>query len=636
MRCGVCALIVVALGILGSRATTGQETATEKPARMSPRDHALFDQGRSQRPGRFTGNEPPSAKQGPARFRVFNVEFDSPESCKGFQADGITIFSQFDKFADVFVPARLDIFGHLTIDSKYEDAIEKAKGYRYAESAAAVFAPPPRVGDEQEGKSRATPEEIVRGGAGGMTGKGVIVAVLDTGIDFRNPDFITYDADGKPTSRLLYFWDSFSDAYGEGKSGRRAPLSYPTGASLGTLYTQDDLTAELRSVRPRIPVWDTGGHGTSCASIAAGNGNNAEGVAHKECMGVAPGADLIGVRLGQAESVEHSYLINAVCGWLDQVAGDRPLVVSCSFGGQHGGRDGWRIEERELDARFPLDKKSRAICIAAGNDGFKPVHAEIRLGSDKAKAKLKWRAGGPAFMEVYYDTKDKSDLRLEGVDKSNINTFLHGLTGMAVSQISLAAGAGELSLFTASGKDVKADAYIEGQGAGFVGCASFGKQVGTPGTASHAITVGSYDWNDQFSLFGRPFTFPVETGNGQAPLEVGALSRYSNPGPSRLGDVVKPEVAAPGQYFSAAAALNTQTLRDSSNHYCLFNGTSAATPYTAGVIALLFEKKPTLTLGEIKDLLRQHCTKDHFTGQVPNPGWGYGKLDLKAVQEMLK
>jgi len=99
--------------------------------------------------------------------------------------------------------------------------------------------------------------------------------------------------------------------------------------------------------------------------------------------------------------------------------------------------------------------------------------------------------------------------------------------------------------------------------------------------------------------------------------------------------MVKPDVVAPGQWYTAPAARNTQARLDSSGHYRLFNGTSAATPYCAGVVALLMQKKPDITLGEIKNLLKKCATQDDFTGKVPNPDWGHGKLDLKALEKMI-
>src|SRR5262249_49475210 len=161
---------------------------------------------------------------------------------------------------------------------------------------------------------------IVRGGISGLTGKGVIIAVIDSGLDFRNPDFITYDAAGQPTSRLLYLWDTVGNDYDARGLGSKPPLSYPNGASSATLYTRGQLTAELRSPTPGIPATDINGHGTACAGIAAGNGNNGPGKDYVK--GVAPDADIIAVRVGGVKlangnvsgELDNIYLLGAIGG----------------------------------------------------------------------------------------------------------------------------------------------------------------------------------------------------------------------------------------------------------------------------------------------------------------------------------
>jgi subtilisin family serine protease len=567
-------------------------------------------------------------EQDEKEYLCLNVAFDSAQSCRDFDVPGTYVLARFDKYLDVFVPAD---------DEKVVDDFFAARGLVWLEIARSSVLPPPARPAMSEEKSRAIPDKILSGGGFGLTGKGVIVAVIDSGIDFNHPDFITYDQSDRPTSRILYYWDTLSDAYANGDVGSPAPIKYPNGAPIGTIYNQDELTDELRRSRPRILEWDSNGHGTGCAGIAAGNGNASK----KKYQGVAPQADIIAVRVGGRGSspvLENTYLLNAIAGWLDEIAGKRPLVLSCSFGGHEGPHDGSRIEELHFSARFPAERKGRVACMAAGNEGHVPMHAELKFGNRPAK--LAWGSDGEAAMTIFVETPDSEDIVIEAdesIFKARAKPTVNPLTKRTVVETVVHPGAGRLLVRSRSGKDYVAHAYLLGEGAAeFLDNSSTpARMVNTPATAAAAIAVGSYNWNDQFNQHGETYLLPDVVRPSKAML-IGELSGYSNPGHLTDDGAAKPEIVAPGQWFTAPAALNASAQRDTSGFYQLFNGTSAATPYTAGVMALLLEKSPSLSAGDIRRLLKQSAAKDQYTGSPPNPEWGYGKLNLTAIERMVK
>ncbi len=585
-------------------------------------------------------------------YFVLNVEFKDTASRTSSFTDnkisripGAFVLTAIGRFADLFI----------TGDAPYI-ALKQRNDVVRVEVVTSVKAPPPPKTEILSLESKAVADRIVRGGYGGMTGKGVIIAVIDSGVDFRHPDFITYDAAGRPTSRLLYLWDTATD-YRRGR-GSPAPFSYPNKASIGTLYTRDQLTDALRRRLVRaiseIPATDIDGHGTACASIAAGNGNGdkgASGMKRSELVGVAPDADIIGIRLGK-EGLENSYLLNAICEWLDRVAAQSPLVVSCSFGGHWDGHDGQTVGERHLSERFPLGKSGRAIVAAAGNEGRDPIHAEASFGDRKSAKLIRWNARAGAILNIYFDSADEG---LAIVPAANtpykvLPVDLNRLTGQLKASLQLPEGPGGLWLINESGPQTKAHLFLPSVGEDGAPAATFWSDVvsystlvGGPGAAANVITVGSYDWNDNFHSGGSLVTLlEVCPGNDgkRSPLEIGKLSCYSSPGPTRLGKV-KPEIVAPGEWYPSSYAkipeggsVDWPFPIDTNTNYAAMNGTSAATPYTAGVIALIFQKRPALTLGEVRNLLTTKASRDPFTGAVPNKHWGYGKLDLAAVERI--
>jgi subtilisin family serine protease len=611
----------------------------EAPGRIAPQDSAAVLEVRtrsSDEPGAPSQVAPPAA---PTAYTVLHAEFSTPEACAQLNAPNVFTISRFQKWADLFIPSG---------DNNAFRAVTGAAGVVWVDVGRSVAVPPPPA--PKPAASRAPAESIVRGGLSGLTGKGTIITIVDSGIDFRHPDFITKGPDGKPTSRILAFWDTTQQPT-DGKPGRPGPVNFPNGAPIGTLYTQADLTSDLNASSPQIPQLDTNGHGTSCAGIAAGNGT---ALPDGRYVGVAPGAAIIGVRIGPGPGLPNTYLMGAISDWIDSVAGATPTVVSCSFGGQFAGRDGYRVQERQLSERYGLERKGRVLCIAAGNEAADPLHAEVTFGGESAPGVLTWSIPSDATggsLEIYFDSDDSNIILKTTADAkfkpSSGHSYRHGLTKQLVWTISLPPGTGELQVISSKGATRKLDAYLAGFGsktasAAFTGsCLVPGKQIGTPGTTANAITVGSYDWNNELDSNRGPVVLGdvIRTASDgkPAPLVIGGLSSYSNAGWGRIGEVVKPEIAAPGQ-FHVAPALTTASatsLLDVSKHYRPFNGTSAATPYVAGLMALAMEKKPTVTVGELRSAIKAAASHDRFTGTVPNARWGYGKLDLTAARKLL-
>jgi subtilisin family serine protease len=568
---------------------------------------------------------------GPKQYNVVGMEFRDAASCQAFNVEGTHVISRFERFADAFVP----------VDQATLNAVGRAPGLVWMDYMSSPVTPPPSPVKPEEGKSRQQPAQIVRGGLDGLTGKGVVIAILDTGVDFRHPDFITYDEQGRPTSRLLAFWDTNSELHAYGDVGSPAPVTYPNGAPIGTVYSREDLTAELRRSKLRIPVSDMNGHGTACASVAAGNGNASDG----ENVGVAPGADLIAVRLGgdgrRDPPIQKAWLLGAICDWLNSVVDKRPLVISCSFGGHWSGHDGYRVREREVSARFPLTGRGRAICIAAGNEGVANIHASTVLNKADGPKTISWKSAQGANVRFFAQTDSLDGLKWNYSGTAEVKEYrpyVNRLSGHTIVAMAAGPGTGQLTLTCNADRSIQIDAYLlGGRRDGFTGgTSSMQGVVGSPGCSHHAITVASYNWNDEFSQHGRPYVFP-DVARPDVAMTIGSLSAYSSAGPLRFGDVLKPDICAPGQWHASAIPLNVAPYqaRHTNGFYQPFNGTSAATPYTAGVVALLMEKKPDLTLGEIKELLKTGATSDRFTGPLPNPRWGNGKLDAAAVRQMV-
>jgi subtilisin family serine protease len=571
------------------------------------------------------------------RYWVLHIEFESPQELEQYSDPDVHIFHRFERFADAFVA-----FNGVDALNRLSDHPDVA----WVDVGGLVRVPPPppepsEIGPALGGRA----EPIIRGGVGSetspdrLTGDGVVVVVVDTGIDFRHGDFITVDAIDRPRSRLLYYWDTMQRWDATAGAGSPAPVRYPDGQPIGTIYSQPELTAELR--RPGgqpviLPHPDRDGHGTSCAGIAAGNGRSAGAGDHY--AGVAPEAHLIAVRVGMEQNMPMAFLLNTIIGWAERAMPDTPIVVSCSFGSNFfGGMDGHSVVDRQLNARLAPSSRGAVVCAAAGNEGAFDLHASRRLAPGNSW-KLEWETPSEARLAIYAQEGRGGDLHWDAQDQGAVNfaEYVHPLAGSLVLETSVVQP-GSCTITNDSDASLELDAYLLPFNSNLA-ATKFEQsvlvlrnehQIVSPGSAEHVITIGSFDHNDEFALPGEK-TKQVTTGAKKS-MTIGARSDYSNAGFLRRRAVVKPDCVAPGQWFVSTFPSSL------GGPYRRFRGTSAATPYVAGTLALLMQREPDLTRGEVHTKLREALTpKANENPFLPPPNrfWGHGKLDWDAVKRL--
>lgn len=461
----------------------------------------------------------------------------------------------------------------------------------------------------------------------GLSGEGVLIAILDSGINYTHPDFINEDG----TSRILYMWD------------QTVPGNPPEGFTEGSEYTNFQINDALQNDSPYqiVPEFDSIGHGTAVTGIAAGNGRSSNG----QNIGVAPKSSLIIVKLGEngyPSFALTTQLMRAIKYVIDKAKLlNMPLAINISYGTNDGPHNGQSIFETYIDDMAELWKTS--IIVAAGNEGSAGHHYEGMISSGNTQnIKFFYSGKYPSFyITMWKNFAD--DLTVELIlpnGESTGEVVVYDLSGTyKIEDVSISINYGQPKFYTTFQEiffqidnnsplpltgiftiKIRAGEIIDGiyniylptvEEVSYETAFTFPNENSTitiPATAQNVISVGGYDsLRDSVANFsGRGDTINIV---------------YS-----------KPDIVAPAVNILSAS---------NSGGYSTFSGTSMAAPFVTGSAALMMEwgiiqnNDPFLYGERIKAYLKSGARR--ISGiSFPDNRWGYGALCLLNTMSQLK
>jgi subtilisin family serine protease len=505
-------------------------------------------------------------------------------------------------------------------------------------------------------------------------GAGVIVAVIDTGIDVFHDSF--RKSDGK--TRILELWDQSATA-----GGVPPPATFP---QIGRVYDSNAIDAGITAGPPFASV-DTNGHGTHVMGIAAGNGRQDDRCSFPgRYVGVAPEADLVVVRAialppGAIANVSEAMRWCAEAGTRLQGTPPvvRPVVINCSFGVDSGPHDGSSQRDGFIDNRLRPGggppPPGLAIVVSAGNAGELEIHETGVIpatGSVTVPFYIPDGSTTPDHLDIWYTGTATLSIELiappnpavPGPNKTGAVTastpvgsplplglmsigFIIGgpfagsgnrknidVTISVGPNRSIRPGVWQMVLTHTGGTAATWDAWFDSKHSdSFPTFKVDGdpehtprrrqNTIGEPGTSRNAITVASYD-DENGHLADSSSRGPDVTPPG---LPVGEF---------------KPTVAAPGVGVRAPhsrGATNDDPSSCCDQKVVDMDGTSMASPHVAGLVALIFQKNKNLTFEQARAHIQQAARIDGIpAGDVPpiydvptsiraNQLWGSGKVN---------
>lgn len=483
----------------------------------------------------------------------------------------------------------------------------------------------------------------------GVSGKGVIVAPIDRGIDWKHADF--RNADG--TTRIESIFD-LTDDTGAAAAGN----TY----GKGTIYTRAQINAALTG-GPPLATRDAVGHGTATAGGAAGNGltvaGKYRGPAYEATLVVVKftteGAAARGAIAAEAPFYDPARLPLAFRFVKDTAARlGMPAVMHMNFGSVTGHMDGTGPEAEAIDAAVGPGKPGIVAVTGTSDDGGSDNYAEGRVlqgaSVDLRILKSVANAAGNLRMLLWYPGADQFDVTLitplgtfgpyaapaaNGGDNKTVGGVTYYQVGGSFHKsgkryilADINGGAGTYTV-RMTGRVAGSGAFqaslnpsrtIEPASTGnkFLNFVQPGRTVWSGAAAFGNIAPNSYHYKaDTDGTVGE-----LWAGSGIGPTYDGRIGvDFSAPGEGTISPV------AADSYFASVGFGPS----DGGGKYTFFGAVSGASPIAVGVIALMLQRNPTMDAIQVRQILRSSARADSFTGAVPNIRWGHGKLDALAA-----